>query len=180
MPIEEPRSLAEMESLTIDDKILIVSQRQEVGSRAQLVEALMRMGRWNEALVIEVDPENLKFIQSLKDGEEIDDRERCDCVHMVDTTDYVQHGKAIEAGEREPDLKQHPHYQRIFRHYSSSHGGMVWANRCHLCGHVQSIEGDIDELHAAYSGVQTSTMAIEYARTAAKVNGRPMDRPKLF
>lgn len=131
------------------------------------------MGRWNEAAAIETDPENQAFILALKEGEEKDDSGRCECQNMVDVTDYVRMGDAIKEGTVEPELKQHPHYQRIFRHFSTTHGVMVWANHCHLCGHIQSIPGDIDELHAAHSEEQTRTMKIEYARPTARIKGQP-------
>lgn len=161
-----------MDALTHDEAILLLAQRQEAGSRASLSEALMRMGRWDEALAVEVDPEKRAFITALKEGEERDDADRCGCVHTVDTTDYVRMGQAIEEGKAEPTVEQAPNYLRTFRHWSSTHGGMVWAYICHLCGHVQGIPGAIDDLHAGHSTEQARVARIEYAKPGASIKGR--------
>lgn len=180
-PFPEPRSPSEMSALSHDDAIRISAQRQEQGSRASLVEALMRMGRWDEAFVVETDPVSLASIQSLKEGEERDDTERCGCRNMVDVTDYVRYGQVLEAEKDKPEdektahieLKEHPHYLPSFRHWSSKHGEMVWSHICFICGHTQSLPGPIDELNAVQAKAQARVAQIEYARPGAKIRTGP-------
>lgn len=142
-PVVEPRSPSEMSSYTQDQLILLTAQRQEKQAREDLVYSLTTMGAFEEALAIAETDEKKAEIQSLIDGENAPDDERCECVHTIDLADYALNPQAA------PILKEAPKYLPQFRHWSRKYRAMVWLRKCHICNHTQTILGEMDSRYAA-------------------------------
>lgn len=153
--VDEPNSLAAMNSLSQDEKQLLVAQRNEAASRRTLIEALVIMGRFQEALIVEDTEEGKAWIEKLIQAEAQDDSHRCECKAHIDQADYVRNPDA------EPVLERTPHYIRTYRHYSHKYKAMVWFYQCSQCGSLQSLPDDqsIDELHEQIYGQRAKALA---------------------
>lgn len=135
--IAEPRSPSEMESLTRDENIRLLAQRQEDGARANLVEALAVQGKFDEAIAITTDPQKKEFLELLKTADTTPDDDRCECKHTVDAADYVRNPNA------QPKPIPSPNYLKRFRFLSPNYERMAWLHVCHLCGHANALPDDI-------------------------------------
>ena len=102
-----------------------------------LVEALCILGRFEEALRIEIDPSRQEWIQALIESEAAADSMRCECENTLDTADYARNPKA------EPKLVPTANYVRSFRHWSARYGRMVWNYTCALCKHSNTLPDDV-------------------------------------
>lgn len=145
-PIPEPASPAQMESLTHDDKVRLIAQRQEATTRAQLVDALFVMGRLEEAIEIAENGPQRDYIRRVIEARDRPDDERCGCEYGIDTADYARNPEA------KPKWEYAPNYLRGRRIWSTKHGEMCYIFECHVshedddpCGHMQLCPGFIDE-----------------------------------
>lgn len=167
-PLEEPRSPAQMASLTNDDAMRLIAQRTEKAARADLVHSLAIMGRFEEALEIETDDEKKAWLKAMIAAEEAPDEERCKCRHFIDVADYARNPNA------EPVPKAAPNYLPQFRHWSEKYGAMVWFRVCHMCGHPQTIDGEMDEVHSFH--VQEQANALD---TLLNQLGKPAGKKQI-
>lgn len=168
IPIEEPRSPAEMQSLSRDDLTRLIAQRTEMTSRPSLVESLIITGRFDEALLITNDEEQIRWINKLKKAESRDDDHRCQCTSTADFTDYVRYPNAEEDGRQ--DIREMPRYMRTFRHFSLVYNDYITFYQCQECGCVQSLtdDKDIDELHAKFYINQQDVLTRELKTTPVR------------
>jgi hypothetical protein len=159
IPISEPRSPAEMQSLSKDDTTRLIAQRNEVSSRATLVGSLIILGRFYDALAITEDEEKRQWIVKLIKAEERDDEHRCKCESSTDVQDYARMELA-GIKEPEPILNPTPNYIRTYRHWSSKYNEMVSFYQCQECGCVQTLPDskDISELNAQHYKIKQEAL----------------------
>lgn len=166
--IQEPRSQAEMDALNSDQMQLLIAQRNEVSARAVLAEALIILGEFEEALLIEEREEQKVWIQKLIKAEEREDDHRCTCVNMLDITDYARLGENAT-----PVYQQTANYIKTYRHWSPRRQQMLWFYQCTVCGCIQSLpdDQDIDDLHAGHYAKKNQVMTDIIATMESKSGG---------
>ena len=153
--IPEPGTPSQMEALTHDSMNRLIAQRNEATARATLIQALIVMGRLEEAQALELSDEGNSWINKLIKAESRDDDHRCECNASLDVQDYARFP------DGDPVLKEMPRYIPTFRHYSMKYNAMVWFYKCSVCGCVQSLpdETPIDEFHTTYYDARQATLA---------------------
>lgn len=169
--IDEPRSPAEMESLSRDDLARLSAQRQEIVSRPSLVEALLYMGRFDEALMISKDTQQVVWINKIKKAELREDTHRCGCKSTIDCTDYVLLERLPEDQRNAARAtRESPNYIRSFRYWSPRRSTYLTFYQCQECGCVQSLPDDtpIDELHTKHYDLQKAALTTELRKTSIR------------
>jgi len=140
VPIPEAVTPSAHGAMNPDQQMLILAQRQEASSRAQLAQALSRMGRFGEAMA--VAPGDMKpLIQAYIDAEVAPDDERCGDVRVHDLTDYARNPNTTKI-----KLETVPNYSRRFRHWSLKYGDFVTHYVCLECGHRNAVPDSV-EMH---------------------------------
>lgn len=142
--IEEPRSPAEFEAMSVDDKHLLMAQRNadlytaELNRVAQaLAQSYLMLGNHDEALAAASIAGN-DDIEAAIAAIELDDEERCECAHEIEVT----------LPNKKTETRPAANYLKWDRMWSPKHEAWVTLHRCFKCGHMQAIPGEIDQLHA--------------------------------
>lgn len=135
MRLPEPESPFEMSSLTPDEKNHLVAQRHADYARTNLIENLIITGELDEAIAL-----GSTEAAEIKEAIDKDDSERCDCEYEVATFNSV--------GEPTGKTEVAKNYLTSRKVWSDKHGKVVNVYRCHLCGHMNATDQEIDDVHA--------------------------------